>query len=199
MALKIGDNKIKLSWDDLEILVDKLCKKIPFETPTVDSVTGIARGGLIPAVMVSHKLGLPYVDAVGPNTLVIDDIADSGATLEKSPGIYTAVLHYKPHTSSFIPTIWAEEHNSDEWLIYPFERSDSKPMQDYLKSKEFNEGSRENHLQKLTDQAQDLDLGYDKELDHLKDGHYIAGMTNDKEGSFMKFQNKLGKKNIPIN
>ena len=199
MALKIGDNKIKLSWDDLEILVDKLCKKIPFETPTIDSVTGIARGGLIPAVMVSHKLGLPYVDAVGPNTLVIDDIADSGATLEKSPGIYTAVLHYKPHTSSFIPTIWAEEHNSDEWLIYPFERSDSKPMQDYLKSKEFNEGSRENHLQKLTDQAQDLDLGYDKELDHLKDGHYIAGMTNDKEGSFMKFQNKLGKKNIPIN
>ena len=195
MALKIGDNKIKLSWDDLEILVDKLCKKIPFETPTIDSVTGIARGGLIPAVMVSHKLGLPYVDAVGPNTLVIDDIADSGATLEKSPGIYTAVLHYKPHTSSFIPTIWAEEHNSDEWLIYPFERSDSKPMQDYLKSKEFNEGSRENHLQKLTDQAQDLDLGYDKELDHLKDGHYIAGMTNDKEGSFMKFQNKIKTKN----
>ena len=195
MALKIGDNKIKLSWDDLEILVDKLCKKIPFETPTIDSVTGIARGGLIPAVMVSHKLGLPYVDAVGPNTLVIDDIADSGATLEKSPGIYTAVLHYKPHTSSFIPTIWAEEHNSDEWLIYPFERSDSKPMQDYLKSKEFNECSRENHLQKLTDQAQDLDLGYDKELDHLKDGHYIAGMTNDKEGSFMKFQNKIKTKN----
>ena len=132
MALKIGDNKIKLSWDDLETLVDKLCEKIPFETPTVDSVTGIARGGLIPAVMVSHKTGLPYVDVVGPNTLVIDDIADSGATLEKSPGVYTAVLHYKPHTSSFKPTIWAEEHNSDEWLIYPFERSDSKPMQDYL-------------------------------------------------------------------
>jgi hypoxanthine phosphoribosyltransferase len=186
MALKIGDNKIKLSWDDLEILVDKLCKKIPFETPTIDSVTGIARGGLIPAVMVSHKLGLPYVDAVGPNTLVIDDIADSGATLEKSPGIYTAVLHYKPHTSSFIPTIWAEEHNSDEWLIYPFERSDSKPMQDYLKSKEFNEFA-------------DFVDNSEKEFDHLKDGYYIAGMTNDKEGSFMKYQNKLGKKNIHIN
>ena len=62
------------------------------ETPTIDSVTGIARGGLIPAVMVSHKLDLPYVDAVGPNTLVIDDIADSGVTLEKAPGVYTAVL-----------------------------------------------------------------------------------------------------------
>ena len=38
MALKIGGNKIKLSWDDLENLVDKLCQKIPFETPLVDSV-----------------------------------------------------------------------------------------------------------------------------------------------------------------
>ena len=132
MALKIGNNKIKLSWDDLETLVDKLCEKIPFETPLVDSVTGIARGGLIPAVMVSHKTGLPYVDVVGPNTLVIDDIADSGVTLEKAPGVYTAVLHYKPHTSSFKPTIWAEEHKGDEWQIYPWERSDSKPMQDYL-------------------------------------------------------------------
>jgi len=132
MALKIGNNKIKLSWDDLETLVDKLCEKIPFETPLVDSVTGIARGGLIPAVMVSHKTGLPYVHAIGPNTLVIDDIADSGATLEKISGVYTAVLHYKPHTSSFKPNIWAEEHNSNEWLIYPFERNDSKSMQDYL-------------------------------------------------------------------
>ena len=134
MALKFN-NKIKLSWDDLETLVDKLCEKIPFETPTIDSVTGIARGGLIPAVMISHKLDLPYVDAVGPNTLVIDDIADSGVTLEKAPGVYTAVLHYKSHTSCFKPTIWAEEHKSDEWVIYPFERYDSKPMQDYLNTK----------------------------------------------------------------
>ena len=131
MALKF-DNKIKLSWSDLEDLINKLCEKITTETPTIDSVTGIARGGLIPAVMVSHKLDLPYVDAVGPNTLVIDDIADSGVTLEKAPGVYTAGLHYKPHTSCFKPTIWAEEHKSGEWMIYPWERYDSKPMQDYL-------------------------------------------------------------------
>ena len=91
--------------------------------------------------------------------------------------------------------MWADIHKGDEWLIYPWETKDSDPIQDYLKSDEFNECSRENHLQKLTDQAQDLDLGYDKELDHLKDGHYIAGMTNDKEGSFMKFQNKIKTKN----
>jgi hypoxanthine phosphoribosyltransferase len=128
------DNKIYLSWDDLNSLVDELCEKIPFETPLVDSVCGIARGGLIPAVMVSHKMGLPYTDVIGKNTLVIDDIADTGLTLEKAPGVYTAVLHYKPHTSCFKPNVWAQEHTSDEWVIYPWEKKDSAQIQDYLVS-----------------------------------------------------------------
>ena len=188
-------SKIHLDWNDIDNLIGVIVEKVYTEYPNIDSVHGIARGGLIPAVLISHKLGLPYVNAVGPNTLVVDDICDSGYTLDTGPGVYTAVLHYKPHTSCFIPQLWAKLHEGDEWVIYPWETKDSESIQDYLKSDEFNEGSRENHLQKLTDQAQDLDLGYDKELDHLKDGHYIAGMTNDKEGSFMKFQNKIKTKN----
>ena len=72
MALKT-DNKIYLSWDDVDDLVNELCEKIPSNLPLIDSVHGIPRGGLIPAVLISHKLGLPYVNAVGPNTLVVDD------------------------------------------------------------------------------------------------------------------------------
>ena len=129
--LKI-DNKIYLSWDDLNDFIDELSNKIPFETPLVDSVCGIARGGLIPAVMLSHKMSLPYTNVIGKNTLVIDDIADTGVTLEKAPGVYTAVLHYKPHTSCFKPNVWAREHKGDEWIIYPWEMYNSKAIQDYL-------------------------------------------------------------------
>jgi len=132
MALKT-DNKIFLSWDDITASVDDLCMKIRFDQPNIDSVTGIARGGLIPAVLLSHKLGLPYTDVISPNTLVVDDICDSGVTLEKAPGVYTAVLHYKPHTSCFQPSIWSEIHKGDEWVIYPWEREDSETVQDYLK------------------------------------------------------------------
>ena len=83
--------------------------------------------------MISHKLGLPYTNVVGPNTLVIDDIADTGVTLENSPGVYTAVLHYKDHTSCFQPNLWAALHEGDEWLLYPWETKNSDPIQDYLK------------------------------------------------------------------
>jgi uncharacterized protein len=131
MALK-SDNKIFFSWDDIDVLVDILTNKILHDQPNIDSVHGIARGGLIPAVLISHKLGLPYTNVILPNTLVVDDIADTGTTLEKSPGVYTAVLHYKPHTSSFQPTIWANLHEGDEWIYYPWEREDSNTIQDYL-------------------------------------------------------------------
>jgi len=177
MAIKTNQ-KMYLSWDDIQNAVNDLCKQIPFELPNIDSVHGIPRGGLIPAVLISHKLGLPYVNAVGPNTLVVDDIADTGVTLDKGPGVYTAVLHYKPHTSCFKPTIYSELHEGNEWIIYPWETKDSDPIQDYLKSDEFLEfAEREDNN--------------NEELGHLKDTSYIAGMTNDKEGSFMKFQNKI--------
>tara|TARA_R110000796_G_scaffold474_2_gene1549 strand:+ start:2008 stop:2412 length:405 start_codon:yes stop_codon:yes gene_type:complete len=129
--LKI-DNKIHLSWDDVDKLVDVLCEKIVTELPNIDSVFGLKRGGLIPAVMISHKLGLPWSDVMYPNTLVVDDICDTGVTLYNTVGCYTAVLHYKPHTSCYIPNICAVTHDGDEWLNYPWEMGNSEETQDYL-------------------------------------------------------------------
>jgi len=134
MALTIK-NKIYLSWDDINDLVDKLCEKIITEQPNIDSVFGLKRGGLIPAVMVSHKLNLPWSDVMYPNTLVIDDICDTGETLKNCIGGYTAVLHHKPHTSCYTPNIYAQLHEGDEFIYYPWEKRDADPIQDYLKTK----------------------------------------------------------------
>ena len=132
MALKIN-NKIYLGWDDINDLVNTLCEKIITEQPNIDSVFGLKRGGLIPAVMISHKLGLPWSDVMLPNTLVVDDICDTGVTLKNTIGCNTAVLYYKSHTSCYTPNIYAKEHKGDEWLIFPWEKKDSEPIQDYLK------------------------------------------------------------------
>lgn len=175
--LKIEPKKIKLSWDDVSTAVDKVCEIILPEIGNVDSIHGISRGGLIPAVMISHKLSIPYVDVIGRNTMIMDDICDSGVTLRDYPGVWKGALYFKPLTSCFTPTCWGVEHEGDEWLIFPWERYDSKPMQDYLKKIDENEYK-----------------SIDK-FAHLEDSHYIAGMTNDKQGSFMKFINKLDKNN----
>ncbi len=192
MAVKTNQ-KTYLSWDDIEKSVNNLCDKIRFDQPNIDSVHGIARGGLIPAVLISHKLGLPYVQAVGKNTLVVDDICDTGVTLEKGPGVYTAVLHYKPHTSCFQPTMWSEIHEENEWLIYPWETKDSLPIQDYLAN---DAKKQRDELEEYYKSDEFLEFAalqdaVNTELDKREGTHYVAGMTNDKDGSFMKFQNKL--------
>jgi hypoxanthine phosphoribosyltransferase len=130
MALKIG-NKMYLSWDDINVLVEDLCNTIATSGAEIKSIAGIKRGGLIPAVMISHKLNIPYVDRINKDTLVVDDICDTGETLKKSIAMYTATLHYKP-TAGFTPDFYAKEVGSD-WIVYPWERKDSDAVQDYLK------------------------------------------------------------------
>jgi len=126
-----ANGKVYLSWDDITQSVDILCKQISESTTTITSITGLHRGGLIPAVMISHKLNIPYVQSIHPNTLVVDDICDTGETLGFNPlEAPTAVLHYKP-TAKLKPTFYAEEVG-DDWIVYPWERKDSQPIQDYL-------------------------------------------------------------------
>lgn len=130
MALKIG-NKMFISWDDINILVEDLCHTIASSGAQIKSITGIERGGLIPAVMISHKLSIPYVTKINKHTLVIDDICDTGETLKSIVSGYTATLHYKP-TAIFTPDFYSKEVGT-EWIVYPWERGDSETIQDYLK------------------------------------------------------------------
>jgi len=127
--------KIYLTWDDINNLVDKLAEEI-LSTPTQPLyITGLPRGGLIPAVILSHKLNIPFIsiDKIqSTNILIVDDIADSGETLSQFSEYRTAVLHYKPH-SSHIPTFYAKEIANDDWIVYNWEREDSISIQDYLK------------------------------------------------------------------
>ena len=141
-------NKHYVDWEEINALVFRLFHKIItnsslFNDLEIENIYGLPRGGLIPAVMLSHQLGIPMAKGdIGPNTLIVDDICDSGKTLdkfvEKHQTLYsfpfnlkTAVLHYKPHTSCFEPTFNAKKWNKNDWLVYPWEKEDSKTIQDY--------------------------------------------------------------------
>ena len=128
-------DKVFVSWSDLGYLVEELAIKVNLELEGINYIHGLSRGGLIPAVMLSHKLKIPYVDSIvnlnPTEVLIVDDIADSGKTLKKWSDYRTAVLHYKPHSSLVNPTIHATKHTTDDWIIYPWEREDSQTIQDY--------------------------------------------------------------------
>ena len=128
-------NRLELEWSDIEDLVDILAEGIADNLEGINYIHGLSRGGLIPAVMLSHKLNIPYTNhpttVHGKKVLIVDDIADSGETLDKWKNYQTAVLHYKPHTSKTTPTIWAVQHETGDWIVYPWEHPQAKTIQDY--------------------------------------------------------------------
>lgn len=136
-------NKSYIDWIEIDSLIFQLLYRLRTSELKFKNIYGLPRGGLIPAVMLSHRLNIPLVKGdIGPDTLIVDDICDSGETLDKFVkkhqtlysfpfNLKTAVLHYKPHTSCFTPTFYSKKWEKDIWLVYPWEREDSKTIQDY--------------------------------------------------------------------
>jgi len=129
------ENKIHLGWHDVDSMVELLAEAVTDHFEGINYIHGVQRGGMIPGVMLSHILNIPYTshpELLNPReVLIVDDICDSGKTLQRYEKYPTAVLHHKPQTASYTPDIYAVLHNSDAWIMYPWELEDSKTIQDY--------------------------------------------------------------------
>ena len=130
--------KIYLTWEDIEDAVESLAYRISVSNKQITSITGLPRGGLIPAVMLSHKLDIPFHPSHIPphgNILVVDNICDSGETLsifKNEPNVYTATIHHK-QTASFEPDFWYSLVRGKAWIVYPWEQQESETIADYKK------------------------------------------------------------------
>ena len=125
-------NKKHINYSETILWLEKLKYQIKNSNLPITNISGIPRGGLIPAVLLSHMLDLPYNTKINANTLLIDDIADTGETLFNTSAVYTASLVYKPHTSKIKPTFYAYEHTNDDWIVFFWEKKEAKPIQGYL-------------------------------------------------------------------
>ena len=131
-------NKIFLSWKDIDDAVTSIAHRIKASDIEINTITGLARGGLIPAVMLSHKLNIPFhmsVSSASGNVLIVDDICDSGETLKRfsyGDSFYTATIHHK-QLAIYTPDFYYSLAPDEYWIVYPWENNDSETIQDYLK------------------------------------------------------------------
>jgi len=135
------EDKIFLSWNDIEALVDNLAEQINKMDKKPFYIYGVPRGGAIPAVWLSHKTGIDYYQlnsaqisktADLSHILIVDDICDSGETMKKLkenfPKCQTATLYYK-ETAIYKPDIYGEV-TGEEWLVFPWENQQSLEVRD---------------------------------------------------------------------
>ena len=115
--------KHQVNWKEFFLLSTKLANSIDWTK--YDSIYPIIRGGICVASELSSISNVPIAWELSQDkrssTLIVDDICDSGTTLEPfmHDGYDCAVLHYAGHGTP--PTYYAEKSN--EWIVYPWEES----------------------------------------------------------------------------
>ena len=135
--------KVFMSWKWVDDQIEELAERL--KDKKLRYISGIPRGGLIPAIMLSHKLGVTYIPFdeakkygrhdirfKNEDILLVDDICDSGVTMKDyAPRFLTATLCLR-YISETIPEYYGEKIEDDRWLVFPWERNDSKTKQNYL-------------------------------------------------------------------
>ena len=130
----------ELRWEDIEEAVKHLADFL--KEQDIRYVVGIPRGGLIPAVMISHQSGIPLttldklevLEGISKEQVaIVDDISDSGITL--TPFItqgYTVVTLCHKFTCPIEVSNFKFQVQETDWVLFPWERKDSKQIADYL-------------------------------------------------------------------
>jgi len=123
--------KKEIDWKIIDELITVIARKILASDANIQRVYGIPRGGLIPAVLLSHKLGVPLTQTVKNNTLIVDDISDSGNTLtdlfkrvnypiSSTHKLYTATI-FERKSTSFKPDFVGKYIEYQDWIVFPWE------------------------------------------------------------------------------
>ncbi len=107
------------SWTDFDKSVEhitNICKEIKFS-----GVYGIPRGGLCLAVALSHKLNISLLSSPLKNSLIVDDVYETGVTLKDFKEIEGAMFFVL--VSKKTPTWWKAVNLAleKEWIVFPWE------------------------------------------------------------------------------
>ncbi|OIO20824.1 hypothetical protein COV61_01620 [Candidatus Micrarchaeota archaeon CG11_big_fil_rev_8_21_14_0_20_47_5] len=110
-----GHKKVCIGWREFETLVRRLARKVPKEK--VKSIYAVPRGGYPAACLMAHLLNLPIVQKPEGDSLVVDDIEDSGRTLSEYSGMKAVPISKIKNTK----TLCAAIVPVSEWIVFPWE------------------------------------------------------------------------------
>jgi hypoxanthine phosphoribosyltransferase len=142
------------SWHETHREATDLAQRLQNLGPWAGMIA-ITRGGLVPAAIVARVLDIRLIDTIclasydgeskgpvqiikaapdeigdGEGWLLIDDVADSGATAEEArrqlPKAHYAAIYVKPAARRFVDT-YLREIGQDVWVDFPWDRDPHVP------------------------------------------------------------------------
>lgn len=96
-----------------------LAQQVKAREKVYSSVYGIPRGGYYPAIELGRLLHIPVLTSIYPDTLIVDDICDSGETIKAYPNNDVAVVYTREFSKQKV-TYYGKVKES--WLLFPDEK-----------------------------------------------------------------------------
>ena len=123
------------TWGEFDQSVDFIASKC--KSRELSGIYGVPRGGLCLAVALSHKLNIQLIDKPIKNSLIVDDVFETGHTLSNFKNIeganfFVLVSKKKP--------IWWNTVNLNykkEWIVFPWEnkKNELEDEKEYYKKR----------------------------------------------------------------
>ena len=107
------------TWNEFDKSVELIANKCKFFD--FSGIYGVPRGGLCLAVALSHKLKVDLISEPSKNSLIVDDVYETGFTLKPLRNLEGAMFFVL--FSKIEPTWWNSVHISEknEWIVFPWE------------------------------------------------------------------------------
>ena len=123
------------TWSEFDNSVEHIynkCKFIEFS-----GIYGVPRGGLCLAVALSHKLKINLISKPIKNSLIVDDVYETGITLKTFKNIEGAMFFVL--FSKIKPIWWNTVHISEKskWIVFPWENAPNfqSDREEYIKKR----------------------------------------------------------------
>ncbi len=123
------------TWSEFDKSVEHIANKCRFLE--LSGIYGVPRGGLCLAVALSHKLKINLISEPIKNSLIVDDVYETGVTLSTFKDIEGAVFFVL--FSKIKPTWWNTVFitKKSEWIVLPWENTlnSRNDREEYIKKR----------------------------------------------------------------
>ena len=123
------------TWSQFDESVEHIANKCHFLE--FSGIYGVPRGGLCLAVALSHKLKINLISEPLKNSLIVDDVYETGDTLNTFKDIEGAMFFVL--FSKIKPTWWNTVFISkkSEWIVFPWENTlnSKSDREEYIKKR----------------------------------------------------------------
>ncbi len=123
------------TWSEFDKSVEQIAHKCRFKE--FSGIYGVPRGGLCLAVALSHKLKIELISEPIKNSLIVDDVYETGITLTNYKDIKGATFFvlFSKITPTWWNTVFISKKN--QWIVFPWENTlnSNNDHKEYIKKR----------------------------------------------------------------